>query len=46
MQHHNFLERYHLYEKDEWLKSNSTLKISDQIQQGMSRPTAGQQKMW
>ena len=38
MQHHNFLERDHLYETDEWLKSNSNLKISDQIQQGMSWP--------
>ena len=25
---------------------NSNLKIGDQIQQGMSWPTAGQQKMW
>ena len=35
-----------LYEMDEWFKSNSNLKIGDQIEQGMTRPVAGQQEMW
>ena len=46
LQHNKFLTRGHLCETDECFKSNNNLKIGDQIQQGMSWPTAGQQKMW
>ena len=46
LQYHSVLTRGHSYETDEWFKSNSNLKIGDQMQEGMSWATAGQQKMW
>lgn len=43
---HAFLKRSHLEETDEWFKSNSDLRIGDQILQEMSWPMANQLKIW